>query len=367
MFNFSIKKNSRIASIFFFVFFLLLACRAVTLAAPSPIAMTVTQENPSSTATFRPVTSTSTPTRTATLEPTLDATIQSAYETAIATLGTKSAVRPRTREQEATLIARFPYELEYSYCSVEGLSPNGRWLTSSCGYGENKVLVVRNREGKKWALKVKDFLSQDVLVGRTDTLQPVFWSADGLYLYFAPSRGSVEDGDRCSSRQGDHYGLFRLNLNWGMWKALIPSAVSFPGYDIEFSPTGQRYATNADGIRITDLKTGDLTEVKVDGVVMDMLWSPDGLHLAYSVARCGEKGIIESAWVYVWGASTSNQPELVRFSHEGFLLTIESWIGSSMLRIREEKQPVPETPGKVYVYDIARGDLMFRGTVTPSP
>src|SRR5512138_868789 len=365
MFSFAMKK-SRIAFIFFLVLCLLLACRAVTLVAPSPAAATMTQENLSGTATFRPAEATPTPTRTATLEPTLDATIQSAYETAIATLGTESAVSPRTREQEATLIARFPYELEYSYCSVEALSPNGRWLTSSCGYGDNKVLVVQNREGKKWVLKVRDFLSQGVSIGRTDTLQPVFWSADGLYLYFAPSRGSVEDGDQCLSRQGDHYGLFRLNLNWGMWKALIPPAVSFPGYDIEFSPTGQRYATDADGIRITDLKTGEVTEVKVDGVVMDMLWSPDGLHLTYSVARCGKQGV-ESAWVYVWGASTNNQPELVRFSHEGFLLTIESWVGSSMLRIREEKQSAPGMSGKVYVYDIARGDLMFRGTVTPSP
>lgn len=365
MFSLATKKSSKIAFIFFFVLCLLLACRAVTLVAPLPVAATVTQENLSSTATFRPAEATSTPTRTATLEPTLDATVQSAYETAIATLGTESVVSPRTWEKEATLIARFPYDLEHSYCSAEGLSPNGRWLTSNCGYGESKVLVVRNREGKEWVLKVKDFLSQDVPVGRTDTLQPVFWSADGLYLYFAPSRNSVEDGDRCSSRQGDRYGLFRLNLNWGMWKALIPSAVSFPGYDIEFSPTGQRYATDADGIRITDLKTGDLTEVKVDGVVMDMRWSSDGLHLAYSIARCGEQGI-ESAWVYVWGASTNNQPELVRFSHEGFLLTIESWVGSSMLRIKEAKQSTVDMPGKVYVYDISRGDLMFRGTVTPS-
>jgi hypothetical protein len=362
-----VKKINRpkVALFLSLVFFLSLACRAVTLAIPSPIAATATQASLSSTATLRPAIPTSTPTRTATLEPTLDAALQSEYETAIATLRMGTAASPRTREKEATLIARFPYELEYSYCSVESLSPNGKWLATGCGYGDNKVLVVRNKEGKKWVLKIKDFLSQDVPAGRTDTLHPMFWSADGAYLYFAPTRGLEEDGDRCFSRQGNDYGLFRLNLNWGTWVTLIPPAVSFPGYDIEFSPTGQRYVTDADGIRITDLQTGEVTEVNVDGVVMDMLWSPDGLHLAYSVTRCGEQGV-ESAWVYVWGASTSNQPELIRFSHEGFLLTVESWVGNSMLRIREEKQSAPETPGKVYVYDIARGDLMFRGTATPS-
>ena len=361
------KKSSsaKVVFLFGFVFSLFLACRAVTLATPSPTVVPASQASPSAAATLRPATSTSTSTRTATLEPTLDATLQSKYETAIATLRAGTAVSPRTREEEATLIARFPYDLEHSDCPVEGLSPNGMWLAARCGYGDSRVLVVRDKGGKKWVLKVRDFLSQDVPVGRTDTLHPVFWSADGLYLYFAPSRGSAGNSERCFSRQGDDYGLFRLNLNWGTWIALIPPAVSFPGYDIEFSAAGQRYATDADAIRITDLKTREVTEVNVDGVVMDMLWSPDGMHLAYSVVRCGEQGV-ESAWIYVWGASTSNQPKLIRFSHEEFLLTVESWVGNSMLRIREEKQAAPGTPGTVYVYDIARGDLMFRGTATPS-
>ena len=358
------KKSNNAKAVFFFgfVFFLFLACRAATLVTPSPVAEAVATESPSITATLRPVTSTSMPTRTATPEPTLDATLQSEYETAIATLRAGTAASLRTREKEATLIARFPVDLENSNCITEGLSPDGKWLATRCGYGDNKALVLRSKEGKRWVLKFRDFLSQDISEERTSTLRPVFWSADGIYLYFAPGLGRDGDGDRCFPRHGDDYGFFRLNLRWGTWVALIPSAVSPPGYDIEFSPTGQRYATDADGIRITDLKTSEVTEVNVDGVVMDMLWSPDGLHLAYSVARCDEQGV-ESAWVYVWDAST--KPELVRFSHERFLLTVESWIGNSMLRIREEKRAAA-TPGTVYVYDIAGGDLMFRGTATPS-
>ncbi len=361
------KKGSRAKVIFVsgVIFSLFIGCNAASPAMPSPAVTPVVTESPSSTATLQPATLTSAPTRTATLEPTLNATVQAKYETAIATLGTETAVPPRTSEQEATLIARFPYDLKHSYCFVEGLSPNGRWLATTCGYGDKKVLVVRNREGKQWVLNVKDFLGRDDPVGRLDTLHPVFWSFDETYLYFAPSLGPAGGSDPCFPRHGNAYGLFRLNLNWGIWKVLIPPAVSSLGYDLEFSPTGQTYVTDADGIRITDIKTGKVTEVNVDGVVMDLLWSPDGLHLAYSVERCGRQGA-ESAWVYIWGASTSDEPKLMRFSHEGVFLKVESWVGNSMLRVREEKRSASETLDTIYVYDIAEGSLMFRGTATPS-
>ncbi|HSB01903.1 MAG TPA: hypothetical protein VLE49_14735 [Anaerolineales bacterium] len=359
----AVMKSNRAKIVFLLglVFSLLIACRAATLATPLPFGTTTATASLSSTATIRPATSTSTPTRTATLEPTLDATVQAEYETAIATLRMGTAASPRTRAQEATLIAQFPVDLENSNCLTEGLSPDGKWLATRCGYGDSKTLVLRSKQGKRWVLKLKDFLRQDISEERTSTLRPAFWSANGTYLYFVPSLGRDGDSDRCFSRHGDDYGLLRLNLNWGTWVALIPPAVSFPGYHIEFSPTGQRYATDADGVRITDLTTGEVTQISVDGVVTDMLWSPDGLHLAYSVARCSAAHDMESAWVYVWDAST--KPELVRFSHEGILLTVESWVGNSMLRIREEKLAVPDT---IYVYEIARGNLMFRGTGTPS-
>jgi hypothetical protein len=227
------------------------------------------------------------------------------------------------------------------------------------------VLVVRHRDGKKWTLKVKDFLGQDIPVGRMDTLHPLFWSADGLYLYFAPRLERDGDSGGCFARSGDNYGLFRLNLNWGTWAALIPPAISSSGYNIEFAPDGQRYATDADGIRITEIKTREVTQLNVDGTVTDLLWSPDGLHLAYSVVRCNQQGGVESSWVYVWDPFT-RQPELVRVSHEGILFRVESWTSNATLRILGEKQITPKPIDILYVYDIAKGYLMFSGTVTPS-
>jgi WD40 repeat protein len=262
------------------------------------------------------------------------------------------------------LIAQFPIDLKNSNCIAEGLSPDGKWLATRCGYGDNKTLVLRSKPGKRWVLKFRDFLRQDISEERTSTLRPLFWSANGLYLYFAPGLEREGDSNPCSPRPGNEYGLFRLNLNWGTWVALIPPAVSFPGYDIEFSLTGQQYATDADGVRITDVKTGEVTQLNVDGTVMDLLWSPDGLHLAYSVARCDEQ-IVKSSWVYVWDPTTK-QPELVRVSHEGILFRAESWTSNATLRILGEKQVAPKTVDIIYVYDIAGGYLMFSGTVTPS-
>jgi hypothetical protein len=263
------------------------------------------------------------------------------------------------------LIARFPVDLDNSYCFVESLSPNGKWLATRCGAGDNKVLVVRNNVGKKWVLKIRDFVIQDLPIGRTDTLHPVFWSADGYYLYFTTKLERDRDRGECFARPGDNYGLFRLNLNWGMWVALIPPAISSSGYNLEFAPNGQMYATDADGIRITEIKTGEVTQVNVDGTIMDMLWSPDGLHLAYSVVRCDKQGGVESSWVYVWDPSTK-QPELVRVSHEGILFRVESWTSNATLKVRGEKRAASRTIDTIYVYDIAGGFLLFSGTVTPS-
>ncbi|MBN2116938.1 MAG: PD40 domain-containing protein [Anaerolineales bacterium] len=356
------KKRSGSQIIFFFglVFPLFLACRLATPA----------KESPSIPATLRPSTSTSTPvatpsaSATATLTAASESTLLASYVTDIAARRTETAASQRARDHEATLIAQFPADWKDDNCYAMGISPDGEWLATGCGPRENPTLVVQNKGRRKWVLEFKDFLSLDTPEGMPGWLSPKSWSLDGKYLYFTSILGYSGGGDFCFPGHGD-YGLFRLHLGTGSWVTVIRPTDAFPGYEIDFAPTGRRYATTVDGLRITDLQTGEVTQINVDGVIMDLLWSPDGMHLAYSVARCGERGV-ESSWVYVLDDST-DQPELVLFSHEGILFKPESWNGNSTLRIEGKKWIDPRMLYTIYIYDLAGQNLMFSGTATPSP
>ncbi len=75
----------------------------------------------------------------------------------------------------------------------------------------------------------------------------------------------------------------------------------FPGDMIRFSSTGRRYAVDINGITITDLQSGEVIQINVSRV-MDLIWSPDGTKLAYSISRCNEEGFVIDSSLYIWDA-----------------------------------------------------------------
>lgn len=102
-------------------------------------------------------------------------------------------------DDEATKVAQFPSGCEGVDSHATEISPDGNWLAISCGYTRNQTLVVQNKEGIKWVLDYKKFLSPDILQYGTPMggLYPKFWSLDGGYLYFILQIGYDGGGDDC--------------------------------------------------------------------------------------------------------------------------------------------------------------------------
>jgi Tol biopolymer transport system component len=269
----------------------------------------------------------------------------------------------QARYIEATQVAQFSDGCEDVDYSVNDISPDGKWLASSCGNQRDQTLVVQNKEGTNWVLNFKDFVHPDSFLDADPrgVLFSEFWSPDGEYLYFAPVLGYEGGGNDCFPGIG-LYGLFRLDLRTGSWVTLIPATHVFPGYEIDFAPTGRRYATDMNGVTITDLKTGRVTQIDVDGVI-DLSWSPDGTRLAYSVATCGEQ-VVESSAAYVWDAST-NQSQVLLTTNET-VLRPEAWVDNTTLRVTGEEWIGGDLLYTVYIYDLVQQGLAFTGTATPS-
>lgn len=348
------------------IVFLQTSCTSQRVTEPiMTIAPTETLTPLEPTATLVP-TSTQVLTASLTPIPTIDSTKQAWHATAIAIQATERAVSQQARDEKETQIAQFSIDCESINSYPSSISPDGKWFAASCGGKRDQKLVVQNTEGTKWILEFKDFLSPESPDEMPGSLAPKFWSLDGEYLYFTIGLGYSGGGDYCFPGHGDYgdYGLFRLNLKKGLWATVIPSTDSFPGYEIEFSPTGRRYAITTDGVRITDLQTGEVTKIETNATIERLSWSPDGKYLAYSVASCDEQSVISSS-TYVWDTST-NQSQIV-FKTDGIVLRPESWENNSMLRIIGEEILGGDAFYTIYEYDIQQGDLLFTGTATPYP
>lgn len=296
-------------------------------------------------------------TPTATLNPTQ----QIWLSTAIVIKETQQAVDKQTREKTGKEIDQFPKGCEDSYGF--DLSPDAKWLATSCGDKTYSILAVQNKEGIKWVLKFEDFLHPSFSQGTPGGLKIIFWDSEGKYLYFTATVGWSGGGDFCFSGGGT-LGLFRLNLKTGSWTTLIDRTDRFPGDKIRFSPTGRRYAVDLNGITITDLQTGDVIQIDASNV-MELIWSPDGTKLAYSISRCNEDGFVIDSSLYIWDAHI-NESRLI-LTTDKILLSPISWDDVSMLEISGEEFVENNTTYTLYDYDIAKDELTFIGPYSILP
>jgi len=351
-----------------FLLILLVACgNFVEATAQEDNLITVT-----STFTRRPTTTTtSTPRPSKTFTPTpipftptatLNPTQQIWLSTYTVIEETQRAVEEQTREKSENEISQFPRGCEDRYNF--DVSPDAKWLVTSCGDKYHSSLVVQNKEGLKWVLEFKDFLHPSFSTGETPGgLGVVFWDTEGEYLYFTASVGWSGGGDFCFS-SGGTLGLFRLNLKTGSWNTLIDRTNRFPGDKIRFSPTGRRYAVDINGITITDLPTGKVIQINVSGV-MELIWSPDGTKLAYSISRCDADGFVIASSLYIWDA-LENESRLI-LKTDKIILSPVSWGDIAFLEISGEEFVDNNTIYTVYGYDMTKDEVIFVGPYSIFP
>lgn len=364
----TVNKNNLVKIIFLMgsLVFLFAACSnqtsLVLTVTASPVAVATTQKPFVTTSTASPSMQVAIPGPSRTLDPT-----QQARRSVFQTERAETKQSQQAWDDRKTQVAQFPDICGLSNFNAmvnsSEISPDGNWIESYCD--ENQTMIVQNKQGITWKLALTDFLSPDSPEGMWGVLYPTFWSAEGEYLYFTIGLGYSGGGDDCFPQSNiGNYGLFRLNLRTGQWATLIPTTNSFPGYGIEFSPTGRRYAATINGVMITDLNTGEVVNIDVSGVIQGFSWSPDGTHLAYSVASCGEDFSVESSSAYVWDALTDQTQTLV--STNEMVLRNVSWSNNWTIRVEGEKYISTNTLYTIYVYDISQGNLVFTGTATPS-
>jgi WD40 repeat protein len=301
-----------------------------------------------------------------TYTPTPNSTQQTWYATAMAVQETERSESQRSWDEKETQVAQFSVDCEHLSTYDSSISPDGKWFAASCDYKRDQTLIVQNEEGTKWIVKFEDFLNADTPTNIMGALYPKFWSPEGEYLYFTVGLGYDGGGNYCFPSPGDYgnYGLFRLNLKTGLSSTHISSTDLFPGYEIEFSPTGRRYAVTMNGVMIMDLQTGNQTKIETNGVIETLKWSPDGKYLAYSVANCDEERVISSS-VFVWDMLTNELLNL--FNTDGMILKPELWSDNSTLRIIGEEISDLKSFYTIYEYDIVQESIIYTGTATPSP
>lgn len=117
-------------------------------------------------------------------------------------------------------------------------------------------------------------------------MRVMHWSNDSRYGYFYTSLGG--DGGECFYGGYDTgSGLFRLDLQTGQTKAILPLNDDLRWYGFSISPTDRRlvYGIRSLDLQILDLTTGQLINVghkKNFSQSGGYIWSTDGLEFVYS-------------------------------------------------------------------------------------
>jgi hypothetical protein len=290
--------------------------------------------------------------------PTIEPTEQSVHFTAVALRELTATAWQVKQDIMATKVAQFPPVDCGNNENLSSLSPDEKWVFTVCGMKPNKISIIHNANGVTWILESKKFRpGAEGIWGR---LTQKFWDTEGGYFYFSIDISGDAGGDECFTGYGV-FGLFRLNLKTGEVTTLVsPSEY----VEITFSQTGRRYATDMNGVTITDLKTGDVVKLDAENV-MDLSWSPDGTKLAFSTTKCNNDGFLVSSSMYVWNATAKETYTLLTV--DKISLHPDSWLNNNVLRINGEDFTSNKYHLTIYKYDVANMLLLSSGTATPQP
>ena len=267
----NIENMKRILALLLFI--VLNACSGITTSHPSAITSQIPETQPIETRTLtsstdllqRSPTITSTPKRsvtpTASRRPSYTPTLRRPTKTWLENIqATRTAETPLPTN---TPIANFPVICgQYFYQYDTSISPDGNWLAISCGHESNQTLEIASKDGKRWTLYFKDYLSAEKIdqYGTAGIFNPVHWTIDEAYLYFTENSPFDGGGSAC------FYGpriidLYRINLNTGMVSAILTGT-----YHFAFSPGGLWLAYIANRPIILNLRTGEKLTIEVGNV-----------------------------------------------------------------------------------------------------
>jgi WD40 repeat protein len=271
-------------------------------------------------------------------------------------------------EGTATPTAIFPITCDDFQQDNTYLSHHGNWLAISCGYSRNQRLEIVSKEGKRWMLKLIDFVPTEFIQdGSTGygALYPEHWTIDEKYLYFASYLG-FDGGGACLYGFGDA-GLFRINVNDGTISTILPESSWGAGYEITFSPDGRRLAYDYDHLVIIDLKTGEKVTVKTgDEAVGDLTWSPDGSQLAYASCHAipddtyPDQYQVEKSSIKIFSLKSQSSKTILEVKKN--FLRIERQTGNPLLKIINEDWQANKTD-----YIIFNWSSEQITTATPTP
>ncbi|MDR3578103.1 MAG: hypothetical protein P4L50_29915 [Anaerolineaceae bacterium] len=264
----------------------------------------------------------------------------------------------------STQVASFSPVCDQSDFTYPYISPNGNWLAISCGYSKNQMLEVDSKQGKRWVLKLIDFLPKSQVVdgqaGNGD-LWPVYWTKDEKYLYFTSYVGF--DGSGVCLYSFGYDGLFRINLNDGTVTATLSESAWGAGYQLSYSPDGRRlaYTYESGPPAIVDLETGEKFTINVGSDnVGDLTWSPDGSQLAFATCRPTQDGSgVEKSSIKIFSLKTHSSKTVLEVMKN--FLTIESQDGKQFLISNSDEQGFFTD---LLLYNWSSGQL---ATVTPTP
>lgn len=224
--------------------------------------------------------------------------------------------------------------------------------------------MVSNQDDRAWVFHFSDFLSEDNQ-GIMGNLYPLAWGVESKFLYFSAALGWSGGGNQCFPGIG-WYGLYRLDLGTGTMATLIDGKnKNFAGDEIRFSPNGNYYAVDLNGVTITDLMNGDVETIDVSGV-MEMVWSLDSRYLVFFVADCGDE-FVETSSIHIWD-SVINETRVL-FSTNNMLLLPRTWIDSSLIEFIGEEWVGGDTHYlyTIFRYDLGNDEMIFSATATLRP
>ena len=176
----------------------------------------------------------------------------------------------------------------HSLLSPSILSPNGLWLVESCysNIDQGVIMVLSENETQiTWKLLYREYSPKSDLV-LDGGMRVAHWTKDGRYAYFLSFMNASGGGCFMQNRISG-WGLFRLDLDSGETKTIVPLGEYFHWYVFSFSPTDEQlvFGFHAKDYKVLDITTG--TTIPVNPVKSydeggGIIWSEDGQEFVYS-------------------------------------------------------------------------------------
>jgi hypothetical protein len=212
------------------------------------------------------------PSKTLTPSPTLGLTSQAATTMIAGTRIVQTAQSSETQEKIAAVNSEF---LEICESRNPSLSPDENWLAQDCF--SNQFMVSSRESSRTIVISYQEIMELTGDAMRISNVQPLFWTADGRYLFFTQHVCCID-----TDAFGWDGALLRLNLNTGEAQVLISGHMNY----FSFSPNGNTLIhipnDHAGGgmpliINIMDTKAWSQTRLLFSDYEQagSLVWAPD--------------------------------------------------------------------------------------------